>query len=313
MNEEERQAEWQKARDYTRKMIYFIQNELGFKQIGLSTEFAHGKGLAMMPYNRESRRFQGYEKLTVEHILSPYDFDLYKRGIAVGDYPIDHHHSRNPKTIKEEFPPVPSFNVPYDVIVSKDIDNLLLGEKNISVTHKVNGSTRLQPVVMQMGQAAGIAAALSIKNRKAPWELNIRELQQQLLDSYGYLMPIFDMDRKANCFQAAHRVCTAGMMKVTGVPYKWANRGCFYPYNTIKIDDLSFLFSNYLKIETVDLPGFGAKSALSINDIKKIAMSNGINEFEDIESSDKSIDRCKFAILLDELFKPFDKELYLKT
>ncbi|MFP4548645.1 MAG: FAD-dependent oxidoreductase [Fidelibacterota bacterium] len=313
MTEKERQAEWQKAREYTLNMIYFIQNELGFKHIGLSKEFPGEQGLAMIPYNRESRRFQGYEKFDVHHILKPYDYDLYQHGIAVGDYPIDHHHSSNPKEIKEEFPPIPSFNVPYDVIVSQDIDNLLLGEKNISVSHVVNGATRLQPVVMQLGQAAGIAASLSVKNKKLLKELNIRDIQQHLIKSHGYLMPVFDLDRKAECFQQVHRVCAAGMMKVTGIPYKWANRGLFYPYKNVTFEAIEFLLSNYFKISDFDSAEFDKKQELTLAQIKTIARRYGIEGLSSIDSVDKKINRCKFAILLDERVKPFAEELYLKV
>jgi len=312
MNEEARQAEWQKARNYTCKMVYFIQNELGFKHIGLAKEFPGDQGLALMPYNRESRRFKGHEKLTVDHILNPYDYDLYQRGIAVGDYPIDHHHSRNSKAIKEEFPSVPSFNVPYDVIVSKDINNLLLGEKNVSVTHVVNGSTRLQPVVMQMGQAVGIAASLCTKYQKNPAELNIRNIQQQLLSFYGYLMPIFDLDRKADCFKEVHRVCSVGMMKVTGIPYKWANRGHFYPYEKVTIADIEFLLSNYFQISDLKFEEFNKKQEITLAQLKAIAKQYKIKSLASIDALDTTIGRCKFAILLDESLRPFDNELFLK-
>ncbi|MBK8661535.1 MAG: FAD-dependent oxidoreductase [Ignavibacteriales bacterium] len=46
---------------------------------------------------------------------------------------------------------------------AEDGNGLLLAEKSISVSHIVNGCTRLQPCVMLIGQAVGALAALAIK------------------------------------------------------------------------------------------------------------------------------------------------------
>jgi hypothetical protein len=46
---------------------------------------------------------------------------------------------------------IPAFSVPAGVIIPKDVDGLLVKEKSISVTDIVNGCTRLQPVVIELG------------------------------------------------------------------------------------------------------------------------------------------------------------------
>ena len=44
-----------------------------------------------------------------------------------------------------------------------------------------NGSTRLQPLVMNLGQVAGLAAALCLEKNCDPQDLPVRELQEALL------------------------------------------------------------------------------------------------------------------------------------
>ena len=83
--------------------------------------------------------------------------------IAVGDYPLDHHRKKNPVLKQIDFPSIPSYSVPFGSIIPEKINGLIVAEKSISVSNVANGTTRLQPVVLQIGQAAGAAAVLSIE------------------------------------------------------------------------------------------------------------------------------------------------------
>ncbi|MBN2279339.1 MAG: FAD-dependent oxidoreductase [Candidatus Marinimicrobia bacterium] len=311
LSPEEREKEWAKAREFSLCKVYFIQNKLGYKNLGLAQEFFTEHGLALIPYNRESRRFKGYAKFDVDHILEPYKYDLYKKGIAVGDYPVDHHHSRNSEKIDEEFPKIPSFNVPYDVLVSQDLDNLLLGEKNISVSHYMNGSTRLQPVVMQLGQAAGAAASLAILQNKKVAALNIRQLQITLLESGVYIAPVYDINKDSEYFSAVQRVCVAGMMKLDGIPHQWANRSFFYPEKVVTLEDVEFLIRSFLGKMVINLGNFDKDDVLDLNQIHELLKMNGIQDFQTIEENKNTLTRKQFAVILDEALKPFAKELYL--
>ncbi len=53
--------------------------------------------------------------------------------------------------------------------------------KNISVSHIANGSSRLQPLVLGLGQAAGMAAALCVEGGHEPRNLDVRLIQNALL------------------------------------------------------------------------------------------------------------------------------------
>ena len=73
-------------------------------------------------------------------------------------------------------------------------------EKNISVSHIVNGATRLQPVVLGIGQAAGMAAALCVEQRCQPRDLvkkgGVRSLQIALITdptAPAAVIPLFNL------------------------------------------------------------------------------------------------------------------------
>lgn len=76
----------------------------------------------------------------------------------------------------------PVFDIPYRCIVPKVIDNLLVAGRCISIDHKaaINGSLRTIDTCICVGQAAGTAAALSVRNKVRPRELPIAVLQQTL-------------------------------------------------------------------------------------------------------------------------------------
>ncbi|MEI7526402.1 MAG: FAD-dependent oxidoreductase, partial [Mariniphaga sp.] len=89
-----RQEALKEAKDRTLGFIYFIQTELGFKQIGpAEDEFPTADKLAFVPYHREGRRLKGVTRLTITDIIKRDEGNpLYRAGISVGDYPVDHHH-----------------------------------------------------------------------------------------------------------------------------------------------------------------------------------------------------------------------------
>jgi hypothetical protein len=147
----------------------------------------------------------------------------------VGDYPLDHHHKKSPQPVEETFPEIPAFNVPYGCLVPQSIDGVLVAEKSISVSHLVNGCTRLQPVVMLIGQAAGASAALCVKEKMQPRNIPIRSLQQILLDANCWLMPFLDNTPADWAFQSVQRIGLCGVLKGEPISRDWANEMRFHP------------------------------------------------------------------------------------
>ena len=199
MSETERKTAFDKAKHFTMCFLYFIQTELGMKNLALADdEFPTEDRMPFFPYHRESRRITGEAFFTVDAAADPYGYEkpYYRTGIAVGDYAVDHHHYRHPQwqTLPDlHFYPIPSYNVPLGVVLPKNVDGLIVAEKSVSVSNLVNGTTRLQPVVMQLGQAAGALAALAVIEGKDVKQVGVRQVQEALLASDCYKMPYLDL------------------------------------------------------------------------------------------------------------------------
>ncbi|MGH2415155.1 MAG: FAD-dependent oxidoreductase, partial [Microcystaceae cyanobacterium] len=213
-SEASRQQFLQEAYWHSQNFAHFIQMELG-QRYGLArnifpqTQFPNS--FALHPYYRESRRIRGQITVTEKDILPlngrcvaalPLSETGEVSAIAVGNYANDHHYpgvefSLQPKSIRwgGRWTGTP-FTIPYGSLVPMTTEGLLVCEKNISVSHIANGSTRLQPVVMNIGQAAGMAAALCIELNCQPWELAVRKVQEALLTDLfapAAIIPLFNL------------------------------------------------------------------------------------------------------------------------
>ena len=231
---EQREESLKAARARTLRFIYFIQSELGYRNLGIADdEFRTEDGLAYQAYFREGRRMKGRVTMTLDDIVDRYRNFRYRTGVSVGDYPVDHHHKRNPDARPLSFPAVPSFCVSAGVMLPAATGGLIVSDKAISVTNLANGSTRLQPVVLGTGQAAGTLAALAAVSGKEPSEIPVRDLQSALLEQGCYLQPTFDVSPDDADFKAIQRIASTGILRMTGEPWQWANRSWFYPDSTL--------------------------------------------------------------------------------
>lgn len=216
---EERTAALEKAKQRTLAYVHYIQNELGHPEWGLATdEYGTPDHLPFIPYIRECRRVKGVYFM-VEGDVVPEPGHARARfqpdSIAVGDYYLDHHHSKAhlPPEIRlvENYPDNAPFMVPYQCLLPETIDGLIVTEKSISASHIVNGCSRLQPVVMLMGQAAGAAAALSAGRLLEPREVDVRELQSILIEERVALYPTNDVNWDHPAFGAVQRLSLRGL------------------------------------------------------------------------------------------------------
>ncbi|HNR16166.1 MAG TPA: FAD-dependent oxidoreductase [Chitinophagaceae bacterium] len=247
---EVRSKKYELAKQHTLGFIYFMQTELGMKNIGLADDELDG-GMALIPYNREGRRVKGVVRMNINHIKNPYDFTLYRTGIAVGDYPVDHHHTRYPGKVPEiEFPPIPAYTIPMGALIPETIDGLIVCEKGISVTNIVNGTTRLQPVVLLTGQAAGVMAAMvAILPRTKKTEirqLGVRWVQEKLVKAKTYLLPFTDVKPDHPYWEQIQKIGVTGILRGTGKAEGWGNKMFFYPDSTIVIRELEANIKDYL-------------------------------------------------------------------
>ena len=242
---EKRKEKYELAQQHTLGFIYFMQTELGLKNIGLADDELDG-GLALIPYNREGRRVKGVVRLNIEHLKNPYNYSLYKNGIAVGNYPVDHHHAQYPGKVPEiGFPPIPAYNIPLGCLIPEKIEGLIVCEKGISVTNIVNGTTRLQPVVLLTGQAGGMLAAICVKEKKQPRNVDVRMVQQNLLKAKCYLMPFSDVKPDDLQWKAIQKVGVSGILKGVGVAKGWENKMFFYADSLVSENELATGLKNY--------------------------------------------------------------------
>lgn len=327
MSSSEREAALDMAKNFTMCYLYFLQTELGYNTLGLADdEYPTADKLPFIPYHRESRRIHGKVRFTLNHITDPYNQPekLYRTCIAVGDYPVDHHHARYSGWTELPnlyFYPVPSFGLPLGSLLPEGIENLIVTEKSISVSNLANGTTRTQPVLMQIGQAAGALAALAVREEKYPSEIPVRNVQNVLLDAGCYLLPYLDLPVEDKHFGALQRIGSTGILRGRGANYGWANQTWFdadslLTGNTVRkgLKDCYPQLDPDLPDSTLTL----AEAFTFISELGKAVKANKESFMEDEPASlwkklgladynsSRKITRREFAVLLDELIDPFN-------
>ncbi len=161
-------------------------------------ELEGDQSLALMPYWREGRRLVGLEVVLEQQLLPlgpgacraplPLSAGGSCTAIAVGNYANDHHYPGPdwplaPKSCRwgGRWSGTP-FVIPYGALVSAGVSNLLAADKAISVSHMANGATRLQPLVLNVGQAAGLAAALAVRRGLPAAAVPVADIQRGLIE-----------------------------------------------------------------------------------------------------------------------------------
>ncbi len=169
-----------------------IKNKPGHGAENLALEW-----VGSVPGKRESRRFMG------DYILTQHDVQSMARfpdAVAYGGWPIDLH---PPEGIRSADPPAEMhhlpgiYAIPFRCLYSKNIENLMMAGRNISVTHVALGTTRLMATGAVEGQATGTAAYLCKKHGVTPRELgrtHVEELQQLLLKNDCYIPGVRNSD-----------------------------------------------------------------------------------------------------------------------
>lgn len=327
MTREQREKAIQQAKNYTMNFVYFIQHELGYNTLGLADdEFDTPDRLPYIPYYRESRRVHGKVRFTCNHVTLPYSQEqpLYRTNIAVGDYPVDHHHTRY--NGKEELPrlyfhPVPSFGVPLGTIIPEGVENMLVAEKSISVSNIINGSTRLQPVVLQIGQVAGIVASLALKNNKSVNDVKVREVQNIMLDNGGYIQPYLDAEKGSKLFKPYQRIGSTGILEGEGRNVDWIDQFWLRTDTLLLHKELKPFVKIYPSVIICDLTSDRAVNTSELVNMISQAINKSMSEV-DIKSrineilkrygfggydEERQVTRGEFAIVIDELLDPFNK------
>ena len=144
-----------------------------------------------VPGKRESRRFEG------DYILSQADLieqKLHDDAVAYGGWSIDLHPADgvfSDRSPCNQWHSKGIFQIPYRSLYSKNVKNLFLAGRIISVSHVAFGGTRVMGTCAYVAQAAAMAAAWCVKNNKLPAQLyqegHMPALQQLLFRSGQYI------------------------------------------------------------------------------------------------------------------------------
>lgn len=163
-----------------RHQIHDIQKYL----IGYVPGFENAYFLKTAPFLgiRETRRIQGNYTMTREDIMACRHFD---DAIAVASYPLDIHHPQGGGCTLEWCGDC--YDIPYRSLIPRKIKNLIVAGRCISTTHEAMSAIRVMAPCMAMGEAAGRAAKMAVRQGIQPADIDVKELQQELLDKGAYL------------------------------------------------------------------------------------------------------------------------------
>ena len=126
---------------------------------------------------RESRMIVGEYTLTQEDLLA---CTRFPDSVAVCNYDIDIHSPDGAGTSHYYFPDGQYYTIPYRIMVPQNAANLLVTGRCVSATHEAQASLRIMPTVATLGEAAGIAAAISCESGKGVGEIDIDLLRDTL-------------------------------------------------------------------------------------------------------------------------------------
>jgi hypothetical protein len=153
--------------------------------------------ISPIPGKRESRRVLGDYVLRQQDLTEATHFD---DAVAYGGWWIDFHlsegmHSR--EVPADNYWLQRPYSIPLRALYARDVDNLMLAGRDISVTHVALMSTRVMATCAVIGEAVGTAAALCRKHALSPRELahqRAGEVQQELLKNDVYLIGVQNED-----------------------------------------------------------------------------------------------------------------------
>ena len=183
-------TEFERIRDYGLLVVY--SNWSYLKNFSSLKEDYKNRKLDWVAYiagKRESRRLLG-DIILKEQDLT--DYNIYPDASAPTTWTIDLHYPDPKNTANfpdKEFKSIAvhkkihPYPLPYRCFYSRNIDNLFMAGRNISVTHVVLGTTRLMRTTGMMGEVVGMAASIATKHKTNP-----RGVYQNYLEELKVLM-----------------------------------------------------------------------------------------------------------------------------
>lgn len=171
----------QQAHSQVKQLLAFFRKHVPGYENAQIRSMGHHIGI------RETRRVRGRVYLT----RAAFDQRAKsEEAIARVRYMIDIHNPDGAGTEHARLPEGEWYEIPYGCIVARDVDNLTIGGRPISVDHALHSSMRVMPPACTIGQAAGLAAALAAKGHLRPCDLNGVEVRNRLVAMGARLQPV---------------------------------------------------------------------------------------------------------------------------
>ena len=187
--------EAEKMRDYGMYVAYstfsYCKNRYSAKE---DWECTHLIWVSHVIGKRESRRIVGDHILTQNDILRKIPYEDASASVS---WNIDQHFPRKDNAAvypgdewlsEGHLTPVTPYGIPYRCFYSKDLSNLFMAGRDISVTHVALGSTRVMRTCGMIGEVVGMAASICVAEGTTPrgvYENHLEELKQLMRKGTG--------------------------------------------------------------------------------------------------------------------------------
>lgn len=188
--------EIERIRDYAFRVTYgnwsTLKNHPGLKEQYTNWELAW---IAYIGGKRESRRLLGDVILRQQDIVSGKPF---ADACVTTTWTIDLHYPKQPACACEAFQSearhlkIEPYPIPYRCLYSRNIGNLMMAGRNISVTHVALGTVRVQRTTGMMGEVLGMAASLCTVYACPPrdvYEKHLPEFKELMRTGVSALTP----------------------------------------------------------------------------------------------------------------------------
>ena len=188
-------GEAEKMRDYGMYVAYstfsYCKNRYSAKE---DWECTHLIWVSHVIGKRESRRIVGDHILTQNDILRKIPYEDASASVS---WNIDQHFPRKDNAAvypgdewlsEGHLTPVTPYGIPYRCFYSKDLTNLFMAGRDISVTHVALGSTRVMRTCGMIGEVVGMAASICVAEGTTPrgvYENHLEELKQLMRKGTG--------------------------------------------------------------------------------------------------------------------------------
>lgn len=139
---------------------------------------------------RETRRINGHYTMTQEDILSCRHFE---DAITVASYPLDIHHPDGGGCTLTWCGDC--YDIPFRSLIPQNVKNLIVAGRSISTTHEAMSAIRVMAPCMAMGEAAGRAAKMAVREGIPVSEIDVRELQNELISAGAYLRDFEEVEQ----------------------------------------------------------------------------------------------------------------------